>query len=344
MSSSLISYTKQYRTVEEQLALLESRGMIVSDRDQAEFCLRRIGYYRLSGYCYPFRQSSLEICPLTNKPLMKISDKFRENTTFETVVDLYVFDKRLKMLLLDVVERIEISLRVSVALRLGAKGAWAHRDTGKLNGNFGKINETTQSTPHAEWLRKVDVTESKSKEEFAKRFRAKYSLPMPLWISLELWDFGTLSVLLSNLQTVDKEYIAKVYSIPRQELLTSWCRTFNYIRNVCAHHSRLWNAALADEPKQVKKAEVPLLEHLVGDDWAHKRLYAAAALAHYFLRQINPKTDWSARLQNHMLTLPKVPGIDLHHLGFPPEWASNDLWKTKGRLVPPEASTIGVPT
>ena len=122
--------------------------MEITDLPAAHACLERIGYYRLSGYWYPFRRSRVSTHPVTGvplrlpgtvKPQVIVEDHFRPGTAFERVMELYVFDKRLRLLFLDALERVEVALRVDIALFLGAKGPWAHRDPEQVHGRFSKI-------------------------------------------------------------------------------------------------------------------------------------------------------------------------------------------------------------
>jgi abortive infection bacteriophage resistance protein len=159
-----------------------------------------------------------------------------------------------------------------------------------------------------------------------KHFRAKYSSDLPIWIAIELWDFRMLSTFLSGMKVADQDTIAAKYNIPRRELLTSWMRAINHIRNICAHHSRLWNCSPSDQPKPPKVGEIPLLDHLANDTFAQTRLYAVAAVIQFFLRRINPTTSWAARVDQHFATFPQAPGIAPGQNGFPNSWKTLPLW------------------
>src|SRR5665213_3473755 len=125
-------YTKPYLPVPAQLALMKGRGMGVSDDALAQIYLEKIGYYRLSGYSYPYRESAV----VGGQTV--VSDQFRARTTLAEIVELYVFDKKLRMLALDAIERIEIALRVQITLTLGAYSPNAHRDPNYLHPNFAR--------------------------------------------------------------------------------------------------------------------------------------------------------------------------------------------------------------
>src|SRR5216684_4264902 len=125
-----MAYSKPYLPVTDQLALVKGRGMIISDDALAQAYLNRVGYYRLSGFWFPYRDSK------TVGGEVVVSDNFRDGTKFSEIIDLYVFDKKLRLLMLDVIERIEIALRVQITLQLGKYGPDAHRDRAVLHSNF----------------------------------------------------------------------------------------------------------------------------------------------------------------------------------------------------------------
>lgn len=321
----LIPYTKPHLSVPDQLRLLESRGMVVADRARAERYLRRLGYYRLSGYWYPARQTNTIL--VDNKPTFVAVDAFRPGTTFERAVELYVFDKRLRLLFLDAIERIEVSLRVEAALLLTSRDALAYRNPLELHGNFAKKTDpVTGLTRHDEWLRRFDESAARSKEEFVERFRQKYNTPLPMWIAIELWDFGQLSHFISGMKIADVTALAGLYQLPRHELLSSWVRTINQVRNVSAHHSRLWNRVLTEIPKQLRPGEVPMLDHLTAAGSSRERIYVAAAIIQHMMRIVSPNSSWGARFKTLVATFPAGPGIALRHAGFPPNWETLPLW------------------
>ena len=319
-------YHKPYLDVPGQLALLLERGMAVADPTKAAACLERIGYYRLSGYWHPLRQSQIILAP-GGKVATQVLDTFRPDATFAHAVDLYVFDKRLRLLLLDVAERIEVALRVDIALLLGSRDPWAHRDPAMLHGNFARrVNSNTGRTSHQDWLARLDQAASRSKEEFVRHFTSHYSGPLPIWIAVELWDFGMLSTFLAGMAEADRAAIALKYGVQRPELLAGWMRAINHVRNICAHHGRLWNRSPADQPKPPRVGEIALLDHLAHDAFAQTRLYGVAAPMQYLLRFINPGTSWSERLHRHLDGFPTAPGVASGQTGFPAGWETLPLW------------------
>lgn len=323
LQTPCMAYQKPYLTVDDQLSLLKKRGMRISDESRAKAYLYRIGYYRLSGYWYPFRQSQVE------SGQVKVLDDFRPGSDFSAIGDLYVFDKKLRLLTMDAIERIEIALRVSIALRVGRYGGLAHRDPEILNGKFSKHTETgARLTRHQEWLQRVDDAFARSKEEFAKHFKTKYPQEHPpIWISVELWDFGTLSVFFSGLKKTDKDAISSEYGLPDGREFESWLRSLNFVRNLCAHHSRLWNRPLVNQPKYPKPGAEPLLDHLHRLPSSQTRFYGAASIARFLLLRVNPTTSWGERLAALTSEFPANGMVNLSSAGFPDGWRKEGLWR-----------------
>ena len=330
-------YTKPYLSVAAQLELLAGRGIEIGDWSAAHDCLERIGYYRLSGYWYPFRKSHVSVHPvtgeflprpLTGKPQVIVEDGFRPGTTFQQIMDLYVFDKRLRLLFLDALERVEIALRVDIALLIGARDPWAHRDPSQLHGQFSKeVHPKAGQTEYQKWLARLDGTYSRSKDEFVEHFKRKYGGEHPpIWIAVELCDFGMLSVFLGGMKYADRITLAAKYGLPRPELLTSWVRSLNHVRNICAHHGRLWNKSLVDQISPPKLGEVDDLDHMAQDPLALTRLYASAAAMQHLLKTINPSSSWGTRLKDHCRAFPLSSVVNLRQAGFPTDWQELALW------------------
>ena len=319
-------YQKPYLAISDQLALLKQRGMVVTDDAKAQEYLARIGYYRLSAYWYPFRQETRTTAPGGSVQKV-VGDAFKPDVEFQTIVDLYVFDKRLRLLMLDVLERIEVALRTDVALQLGQHDPYAHRDPVYLDGRFAQRTRPSRSK-HSDWLGHLDERARKSKEQFAEHFRQKYPRSrMPIWIAVELMDFGPLSHLITGMKTRDVRVIADHYAIPRPELLPKWVWSLSIVRNICAHHSRLWNKPLVNQVKPPRPGEMSALDHLASDRFALSRLYGAVAVARHMLHAINPSTSWPERLKALVATFPANAHVSFRGSGFPAGWEQQGLWQ-----------------
>ncbi|ATI43259.1 hypothetical protein CBW24_02010 [Pacificitalea manganoxidans] len=304
--------------VPEQIKLLRSRGMVIEDEAKASEYLQRIGYYRLSAYWHPMRARAASGEAL---------DTFVAGTTFKEATDLYTFDGRLRLIMLDALERLEVSLRTEIALTLGQHGPKAHRDLEHLGPSFAKPRQRGGVTLHREWLARLDQRAGVSKDRFAEHFRTKYpNDDMPVWIAVELLDFGPLSYLLSGMRNTHLAQIGSSYGSVKPNFLRSWARSLAFTRNVCAHHSRLWNKPLVNQPKISGRGIPKELSHLTARDHAGKRLYSISCVCRYMLIAANPRTSWKDRFVSHIATFPSSPRLSLASAGFPNDWLENELW------------------
>lgn len=315
------NYKKPYLTFHEQLDLLKSRGMEIADEDRAISYLDKTGYYRLSAYWYSLRNLVLDQDGRTGAITTTRDDTFYPGSTFQNVLDLYVFDKRLRLLVMDAIERIEVSIRVDVAYLLGGKDTFAHTKPSLLHGNFTKkIQPKSGKTAYTEWMEKYDKVLSRSKEDFVRHFRQKYGLPLPIWVSIELWEFGMLSKFYQGMSVADKRAVALKYGISDGSILETWLRSLNFVRNVAAHHSRLFNKNLVDQPKLPKQGEIPKFDHLLGNQEALSRIYVVLCILVYLMRTVSPNSTWFKRLHHLIKAYPTAPRMSLSDMGFPVDW------------------------
>ncbi|WP_407947552.1 Abi family protein [Paraburkholderia polaris] len=144
-------------------------------------------------------------------------------------VDFYDFDRALRLLVLDAIERIEVAVRVDVAHLLGRRHRLAHECAVLLDARF----------QHAERLKRYnDGVQKKAKEDFVAHHIQRYAGRMPIWVATETWDFGLLSKFYAGMKYGDQGRIAQCYGVDGPTL-ESRLRALNFVRNVSAHHSRL---------------------------------------------------------------------------------------------------------
>jgi abortive infection bacteriophage resistance protein len=326
-----VSYLKPWTSFGDQLDQLIGRGMQVSDRARALDCLERIGYYRLSGYWFAFRERSNPVCLLDaqgRKPktvcLERIAlDNFRAGTTFQNAVDLYVFDKQLRLLVMDALERIEVALRVDVHHALGKLHRFAYLRPELFHEDFSaKLDKNSGVTRHHQWLGKHAQLIGRSREEFVEHNRTRYGLPLAIWVACEVWDFGTLSTLFSGMREAEQDAIASQYGVSNGRVFATWLRSLNYLRNVCAHHSRLWNRNIVDQPKLPSPTEMPWGSPFEVDAHARARCFLLLMITRQLLTVVNPRSSWPARMKAHLLAFPDLThfGLNLAGMGAPAGW------------------------
>ncbi|MCK7471419.1 MAG: Abi family protein [Desulfomicrobium escambiense] len=174
-----------------------------------------------------------------------------------------MFDKRLRLLALDALERIEIALRVDISHTLGKLDTFAYLRPDFLHSDFSHtLDPKSGLSRHHDWLGKHAQLISRSKEEFVRHNKGKYGLPMAIWVACEVWDFGTLSKLFAGMRELEQDAISSRYGLHNGRIFATWLRSLNYLRNVCAHHSRLWNRNIIDQPRLPSAAEVPWIAPL----------------------------------------------------------------------------------
>jgi abortive infection bacteriophage resistance protein len=326
-----MTYSKPWKSYEEQLDQLVARGMAVSDRTLARDYLERVGYYRLSGYWFAFRERSGPLVllgddgkkPKRVKTDTLVFDQFKLGTTFQNAVDLYVFDKQLRLLTMDALERIEIALRVDVSHVLGQIDRFAYLKPELFHEDFGaKLDKDSGLTRHHEWLGKHAQLISRSKEDFVRHNKVKYGLPLAIWIACEVWDFGTMSMLFKGMRESAQDAIASQYGVGNGRVFATWLRSLNYLRNVCAHHSRLWNRNIVDQPKLPSLTEQPWVAAFETNDHARARCFLLLTITRQLLAIINPRSSWPERMKAHLQGFPDLShlGLNLAGMGVPDDW------------------------
>lgn len=303
MSRIPIPYTKPPLSLPDQVALLRSRGLTVADPARAAQILEHLNYYRFSGYCLSFESARHQFVP---------------GTTFEQVEALYEFDRVLRDLVSEAIEVAELDFRTAAATHFATRyGVFGHTDAA----NF------YYSGWHTDWLNKLRDEANRSSELFVTHYRSKYQgFPdLPIWMVAEIMSFGAASKMYSGMKRIDQIEIAKRYG-HHSAVLRSWLHHLVYIRNVCAHHARLWGRTfpIAPElPKNVAAWQPPQLP------W-RDRLFVTLLIINSLLVPVAATqtfaADWRARVGHHLDSIPAVPNA-LAHLGLTQQWKGHPLWK-----------------
>jgi abortive infection bacteriophage resistance protein len=296
---SKIPYLKPALTYEQQLHQLKERGLTIGNEEKALHLLESISYYRLSGYWYPL---------LADKQL----HQFKKGATFETAFQLYCFDKDLRKLIIAELEKIEIAVRAKMIYTLSHNHDAFWFSNPLLFGN---------PVQYAKTLAKIDEEYNRSDEEFIKAFKNKYSdsLP-PAWMTMEIISFGTLSMLYKNLKPgQDKRAIAHYFGLA-DSVLGTWLHSIVYLRNVCAHHTRLWNRVMSISP-QIPRT--PNKKWLTQVNIQNNRTYFMLCMIKYLLQTVHLNTTLTTKLKN---LLAKYPNVDIKAMGFTANWDKEPLW------------------
>ncbi|MDD6911649.1 Abi family protein [Actinobacillus minor] len=297
---------KIWKSFNDQLKILKGRGLLVDDEKKALGYLKSIGYYRLSGYLYSFRQ-------IDSHNTKKRLDQFIPNSRFEDVKKLYMFDKKLRQLALDALERIEIALRVNIAYTLGQYDPLAYQKSQYVDPCFN----------HQSWLNKYQsLIDRESESSFVKHHLEHYG-DLPIWAACEVWDFGTMSMLYKGMLEKDKDHIAKIYHLKDGKHLQTHLHAFNFIRNVSAHHSRLWNKPI------IFKANLKGLKDAQWRQFDVAKPFVYFCLMKRMLDVICPNSTWGERFLALLNEFPQTENqaVTLQQMGMISDLTHWDLWK-----------------
>jgi len=304
---------KAPRSIVNQIALLKKRGMRFKDEPSAQHFLQNISYYRLKGYWWDMQADYTQHI-------------FKQHTYFEDALDRYNFDRQLRLILFDAVERIEIALRTKIIYHL----SMAYGSLWYLNPD---LFETTpllanpSITKHQSCIFELKKEFSRSQEVFAKDHRRKFpDQDADAWKMMEVASMGTLSKIYKNLkhQLPEKAAIAKEMGLNMHSELSSWLEAIAYVRNIIAHHSRLWNRSMVKVP--VVNLNKPL------SAWLDKRLspvqtkkpFLIISAMVYLCNEVTPNHQIKRKILTLFATNPSIP---IYKLGFLNNWQSHPLWE-----------------
>lgn len=296
---SKIPFSKPALTYTEQIEQLVSRGLVIDNTERAIHLLESISYYRLSGYWYPLLQDKEEHI-------------FKKDSNFDTAFKMYSFDRALRVLIIRELEKIEVSIRAKMIYILSHEYSPFWHLENKYFKNPGFHNKT---------IEKLENEYRRSSEEFIIKFRQKYNDPLPpSWILLEISSFGSISNLYSNLiNGIPKRQVANHFGLS-DSVLQSWMHCIVYLRNMCAHHSRLWNNNLNISPNVPKNTRKSWLNN---QEVANNRTYYIMSIILYLLQTVNSKNTFVKRFKE---LLTEYPNIDVAAMGFPANWEKETLW------------------
>ena len=298
--SNKIPFLKPFANAHDLILLLQSRGLIIEDSVKAERYLQFIGYYRLSAYMYPLLQ------------MPKEQHRYKPNMTFRHVMMLYRFDKNLRLLLFNEIEKIEVAVRstiVNTGCELLGDSFWI------TNGDFfidkNKFNHT---------LELIDSEMHKSREDFIVHFRQTYSNAYPpAWMLAEILPFGVMTNIYSNIKSARvKKRIAGKFGLQIAPF-ESWLTIITLTRNACCHHARVWN-----KQNTIK----PMLPNKMTGKWITLptdtlRVYFDICIIKHFVDVLSPQNDMKTKID---ALLKCFPDVDIRAMGFPAGWECEPLW------------------
>jgi len=304
-------FTKPALTFQQQVDLLKFRGLGISDEERAIRHLSNISYYRLSAYMLPFKKVDTDA---------HVMDAFRDGVSWDDVYDLYRFDRKLRLLIFDAIERIEIALRTQIIYQLSHKYGSHWQDNPTIFKNYTVFKEIQN--------RIVDQLATNKEKVFIKHYREKYSDPPnpPSWMSVEILYFSELSKICRSLgNRQDLMGIARSFGVLSETVFLSWLHVISYVRNICAHHARLWNIKFAIQPNKFYYSKLDKI-WLTNDEVRRvqsSKMYYFLCIVLYLLQTTNPNSKFK---EHFFALLEKFPEVNVKYMGFPNNWREHPLW------------------
>lgn len=290
---------------------------MTGDQALMERWLETVGYYRLSAYWLPY-----ELPAMSGQTRSKA---FPAGMHFSDIVDIYVFDRKLRLLVMEAIDRFEIAVRARWTNRLAvAHGSHAHMDATNFLDGF----------EHARMFAKVVQVTANSSEVFIEHYRQKYTDPFlpPLWQITELMTLGEISMWVKA--TKDnriKDAVARDLGLPNKETLEGTLQLLAYVRNICAHHSRLWNRKTVKRAPNIRSFRVDMDVEVTGNQHQPRNsIYNVLVILSRTLRHQSPDTTFPQRASN---LVESRTAAQLRAMGFPTGWRSRPIWQPSTRKL-----------
>lgn len=284
---------KEFKTIDQQIDLLMSRGLSVPDREVAADFLLRNNYYRVSGYSLTLRSH----------------DVFYEDASFQNIIDIYNFDYELRHILLHYIELIEVLVKSVYSYEF----AKIHGGTGYLNPSLFTCEERYQKIMNkAEEQKKTRLPH----EAYLKHFVEDLKQDIPLWAFVDLLTISDISKLYSITEKQIQDDITKDLGLTiKSDLTGQFLHSMTIIRNLCAHGSRLYNRLFEQKPKLKRKDFMLLREEEDGSrDNAH--LFGFILI----MRQLMKPEEFSAMKAEIEALTDRIPYVDMKYYGFCDNW------------------------
>lgn len=274
-------------TIEEQIENLKKIGLVIEDEAYAKKVLNDISYFRL------VKAYSLN--------LKAKNANYDGSVTFEQIVDLYLFNANFRQILFPSVEKIEINVRCRLSNYFSER-----------YGVLGYLQESNFANKEYYGIFLADMEEElrrNSRAPFVRNFRENYEGGyLPLYALVEVFSFGTLSKFYKNMLNADKKAVAKTFGVG-YTYLESWLESISYVRNICAHYGRLYNAKLSKTPILYREYS----EAGIGNN----RIFGVLLCMRMLLKG---DLHWNMLVDQIEMLFDKYEKVDIKTMGFPEEW------------------------
>ena len=276
--------------------------MAINNRRSAERSLTHIGFERLSSYWKPFESTTQG----------QHGSLFVNGTRFSSVLSRYLFDQRLRSHLLEAFSFIEVSVRTQWARQL----AYVFR-----HGEFAHLNPTLFNKYHADNLSELQRSYNQITNYKGAAFHTQH-----IGDVIHAMSFGQLSKWYSSLSDRRiKQAISQDYRM-NQSILISALRHLTRVRNICAHHERLWDMNIATGLKIPNNLGSDLETPKAFNQQSQDKVYNALVMTTHLMEVITPNGDWPERFLDLMQSSPQGV-VSEADMGFPANWETHAIWK-----------------
>ncbi|GAX04409.1 abortive infection bacteriophage resistance protein [Secundilactobacillus pentosiphilus] len=288
----MVEYSRKATRIDEQLHILNARGLRTENNLENQQRLENIGYFKFKGYCLPFYEDSS-------------NDVFIAESTFEDVYASYIVDQKLHRILYGLLSRIESQLKSIIGSKIALEyGPLSHYDE--------KIFRSSQY--QADWLAALNVNENRAQERrelYVDHYKKVYEDKVPIWVALEMATLGTVSKLFSDIRPeLQKEIAVEKYSVP-YVYLASWLQFLTVVRNSCAHNNRTFGRKFSISPKIAKKVKnkCPELE------------YPTIFTVFYVISKVCKSRNFLiSSIEETSSIFANTSNVDISKFGFPENW------------------------
>jgi abortive infection bacteriophage resistance protein len=281
------------------MEVLRGKGCVITDDTAAVAFLKCVNYYRLSGYFLAFK---------------KTDGTFADGTSFDRVASIYTFDQKLRDIVAKAVREVELSAKSVIAYHHGHRyGSVGYLDAGNFN----------MKHDHERFTGQFEAAVQNNKGSlFVRHHLKRYDGKFPIWVAVELFTMGMVSLFYADLFPADKRAIAKEFNTD-YKYLESWLHSSAVLRNLCAHHARLYNVKFHQNPKLPK-------EYAEYADMNERSLFKQL----YMLKLLysNCRDEWNDSIFSALSVLLKKHGgfLDLKTMGLPENWKNVLAWRKQG--------------
>lgn len=305
------------------------RGLTGISSEELAHKLKFLNYYRLRGYTYPYQNNGCEDAP------------FITGTCWDDIWSDYCFDQNLRMVIFDAISRFEIAFRSILVLYMSERyGSQWYEDrelyeTEKLakeceqNIKPHVLQDKTHQQNHSRFdtnFRELLNLWERSHEDFKYHYTQKYNTDLnpPAWMLFEITTMGIVSKIFANIKNglPEKIKILNTFGFNRSQVhvFVSWNHHLNFIRNICAHHGRLFSRNFSIKPKFCKTTQF----NWVNTQPENTRIYATFCILSHLLSVCAPEYPFNLKLRDVLSNA----NLRQHQwMGVPNDWTEQPLFK-----------------